>query len=153
MALKTQGSELWFLDPENNQAVKVGCVQTLTGITAARDQIEVTCLDSEGREYEPGMPTPGAAQFTISFDPADASHVRLHELYKEGTKVDWALGFSDGTAVPDVDSNGFDLSESRSWITFNAYISDLPFDFAINTVVTSNLSLQISGFPDVVPKA
>lgn len=154
MSVKTQGTELWFVDPATEDPVKVGCVTTLTGLTAARDQIETTCLDSTARTYEAGMATPGAAQFTINFDPAEDSHTRLHELYVAGTKVDWALGWSDGTADPTGDSGGnFNLSAARSWITFNGYVSDLPFDFAINTVVTSNVSIQVSDFPVLLPKA
>ena len=153
MAVKTQGTELYFLDPDTDAVVEVGCVTTITGLTAARDQIETTCLDSNARTYEAGMATPGAASFTINADPNDPSHVRLHELYVAGTKVDWALGWSDGTAAPTVDSNGLVLPATRSWINFNGYVSDFPFDFALNAVVTSNLSVQVSDFPVWTPKA
>jgi hypothetical protein len=152
MAIKTQGTELYFIDPDSFAVVKVGCVTTITGLTAARDQIETTCLDSAARTYEAGMATPGTAQFTINFDTGDTSHTRLHELYVEGTKVDWALGWSDGTASPISDSTAFNLPTSRSWIEFNGYVSDLPFDFALNTVVTSNVSIQVSDFPTLHAK-
>lgn len=160
-SVKTQGTELFLIDPENNDRLKVGCITTITGLTAARDQIETTCLDSAAREYEAGMATPGAASFGVNFDPKDGSHVRLHELYVAGTKVDWALGWGDFLPgppepgpVPTVDSDGaFELPNTRSWITFNGYVSDLPFDFALNTVVTSNISVQVSDFPHLVPKA
>lgn len=147
MAIKTQGTQLFFIDPEDFSVVTVGCVTSITGLTAARDQIETTCLDSAARTYEAGMATPGAAQFSINFDTSDASHNRLHELYVAGTKVDWALGWSDGTAAPTSDSTAFTLPTTRSWIEFNGYISDLPFDFALNTVVTSNVAIQVSDFP------
>ena len=153
MAVKTQGTELYFLDPDTGTATEVGCVTTITGLTAARDQIETTCLNSAARTYEAGMAAPGAASFTINADPRIASHVRLHELYATGTKVDWALGWSDGTDAPTVDTNGtFNLPTTRSWISFNGYVSDFPFDFALNTVVTSNLSVQVSDFPAWVAK-
>ena len=147
MAIKTQGTELYFIDPDTFAVTKVGCVTAINGLTAARDQIETTCLDSDARTYEAGMATPGAAQFGINFDTGDASHVRLHELYREGVKVDWAIGWSDGTDAPVSDSTAFTLPATRSWIEFNGYISDLPFDFALNTVVTSNVSIQVSDFP------
>lgn len=153
MAVKTQGTELYFLDPDTDAVVEVGCVTTITGLTAARDQIETTCLDSAARTYEAGMATPGAASFTINADPTDPSHVRLHELYVAGTKVDWALGWSDGTAAPTVDSNGLVLPATRSWINFNGYVSDFPFDFGLNAVVASNISVQVSDFPVWTPKA
>lgn len=153
MAVKTQGTELYFIDPADGSVTEVGCVTTITGLTAARDQIETTCLDSTARTYEAGMATPGTASFGINFDPSDASHTRLHELYVAGTKVDWALGWSDGTATPTVDSNDdFVLPSSRTYITFNGYVSDLPFDFALNAVVQSNVSVQVSDFPILVAK-
>ena len=153
MAKKTQGTELYFIDPDTFTVSKVGCVTQLSGLTAGRDQIETTCLDSDAREYMAGMATPGAAQFTINFDPADASHVRLHELYVAGTTLDWALGWSDGTGItPTSDSTAFDLPTTRTWITFEGYVSDLPFDFALNAVVSSQVSIQVSGFPTLVPK-
>lgn len=152
MAIKTQGTQLYFIDPDDFSVVTVGCVTTITGLTAARNQIETTCLDSAARTYEAGMATPGTAQFTINFDTSDASHNRLHELYVEGTKVDWALGWSDGTAAPTSDSTAFTLPTSRSWIEFNGYVSDLPFDFALNAVVTSNVSIQVSDFPTLHAK-
>lgn len=152
-AVKTQGTELYFLDPEDNSVIEVGCVITITGLTAARDQIETTCLDSGARTYEAGMATPGPASFTINADPKDPSHVRLHELYVAGTKVDWALGWSDGVAPPTVATDELVLPTTRSWIAFNGYVSDFPFDFALNAVVASNLTVQVSDFPIWAVKA
>lgn len=152
MAQRTQGTQLYFVDPDDGTVVTVGCVTAITGLTAARDQIETTCLDSAARTYEAGMATPGAAQFTINFDNSDASHVRLHELYREGTILDWAIGWSEDDSAPTVDvDDGLVLPGTRSWITFTGYISDLPFDFALNSVVTSNISVQVSDFPVLVP--
>lgn len=154
MAKKVQGSQLYFIDPVGDVITEVACITTLDGLDAARDQIETTCMSDSARSYESGLATPGAATFGINTDPAEASHVRLHELYVAGTKVNWALGWSDGTAPPtSVDSAGeFNLPVTRSWITFNGYVSSFPFSFAQNTVVASSLSVQVSGFPVLVPK-
>lgn len=160
MSVKTQFTDLYFLDPDGEVVTEVGCVTTIGGITAARDQLETTCLNSVGRTYEAGMATPGAATFGINFDPADPSHVRLHELYVLGTKLDWALGWGDYAAPrgpglgpePTVSSGGLVVPPTRSWLTFNGYISDLPFDFALNAVVASSVSIQVSDFPVLVPK-
>jgi hypothetical protein len=152
MAVKTQGTDLYFIDPYDNSVNKVGCVTSITGINAARDQIEVTCLDSAARLYEAGLGTPGQATFGINFDPQDDSHVRLHELYTQGEKFWWALGWSDGTAAPTADSDGEPIAaSSRSWINFHGYVADLPFDFSLNAVVSSSVSVQVSDFPTLVP--
>jgi hypothetical protein len=154
MAVKTQGSDLYFVDPHDYTVTKVGCVTQISGINAARDQIEVTCLDSNARIYEAGLGAPGAATFGINFDPQDDSHVRVHELYVAGVKLDWALGWSDGNAAPTADSEGeIVASSARSWILFNGYVSDFPFDINLNSVVQSNVSIQVSDFPVIVPKS
>jgi hypothetical protein len=152
MAVKTQGTELYFIDPDGAVVTEVGCVTTLTGLTAPRDQIETTCLDSTGRTYVGGMPTPGEASFTVNFDPADPSHVRLHELYTEGVMLDWAIGWSDGTTPPTGDSSGYTLPTDRSWLTFEGELTSVPFDFALNSVVVSNCAIQVSGLPVLTPK-
>lgn len=155
MSVKAQGTQLYFIDPDDNSVVEVACITELTGLSQSRDQIETTCLSDNERSYEAGLATPGQANFGIYPDPAEASHIRLHELAVLGTKLDWAAGWSDGKGIDPtgVDSNGFDLPTTRTWLTFNGYISDFPFDFAQNAVVTSNLGIQTSGPTTWVPKA
>lgn len=153
MSLAVQGSNLYFRDPTNNAIVEVGCVTTISGIGASRDQNDVTCISDETRRLEAGLLNPGTASFGIYFDPTDTSHTRLHELYREGTTLEWALGMSDGTAAPTgVNSNGIALPTSRTFLTFEGYVSDFPWEFAIGQKVANQLALQISDFPVVHPK-
>lgn len=153
MAKLTQGTQLYFRDPVGPTVREVDCATAITGIEATRDQIETTCLAGASRTYEPGMPTPGQAQVTINFDPSQPSHVRLHELYRAGTKVEWAVGWSDGTAPPTLGTaDDFELPTSRSWINWNGFVANVPFDFALNAVVGSTLPIQLSDFPVLTPK-
>jgi hypothetical protein len=102
-----------------------------------------------------GLRTPGQATIGLNADPSFASHIRLHELSEDDTVdfVKWAVGWSDGTAAPTVDTSGdFVLPTSRTWFTFQGYVADFPFDFAQNTVVTSTVSIQRSGGSAWVPK-
>jgi len=158
MTLKTQGTNLYFIDPDATggpAVVAVGCVTSIGGISVARDQIETTCLEGVARTYEPGMPTPGQMTFGINFDPSDPSHARIFDLFKAGTKVDMALAYSDGTAPPTLDTSDlFDFPTTRSFIHFeDAYFADVPQDLALNSVVTSTVAVQLSGFPTLFPKA
>lgn len=154
MASKTQGVMLYTVDPYDDSILTVGCVISIDGIDTTLDQIETTCLSSPARTYVAGLATPGTATFGINFDPADASHTRLHELKVAGTTLPWAVGFSDGTAPPTVDTDGdFILPTTRSWIDFDGFMNSYPFSFALNTVVTSTVGIQISGEPVVTPKA
>jgi hypothetical protein len=153
LAIKTQGSDLFAIDPEDGSLLEVGCVTSIDGIDTTVEQIDTTCLSSLARTYVAGLLTPGAATFGINTDPSDDSHVRLHQLKTAGTELQWALGWSDGTADPTVGSpDVFVLPTSRSWITFNGFMNSFPFSFAQNTVVTSTVGIQISGDPVLVPK-
>lgn len=146
MAKKTQGTNLYLIDPDNGDVLVVGCVTSISGLTSPIDQVEVTCLESLAREYVAGMATPGQAQFGINFDPDDDSHARLLELKQAGEVLEWAIGWSDGTAPPTApDTSGFTLPATRSWLTFDGFITDVPFDFSLNSVVQSTVALQVSG--------
>lgn len=154
MSKKSQGTELYYIDPETGDVVQVGCVTSIDGIDTSIDQIETTCLESLARTYEAGLATPGAANFGINVDPSEEGHVRLHQLKVAGTTLKWALGWSDGTGTPPTESSGeFALPENRSWITFEGFMNSFPFNFALNSVVQSTVGIQISGEPVLVPKS
>lgn len=158
MTIKSQGTDLFAIDPADGSLIDVGCITSLDGIDTAIDQIETTCLNDLTRTYEAGLATPGAATFGLQFDPSDAAHLRLHQLKTAGTTIQWAVGFSDGATAPTVgtDSSGdyeFVLPPTRSWITFEGYMNSYPFTFGLNTMVTSTVGIQVSGEPIVVPKS
>lgn len=162
MAMKTQRTSLYYIDPEFDSTgpgiVTVGCVTNMNLGGASRDQLEVTCLEDDARSYEAGLGTPGTKTFTINFDTADASHMRLINLWRAGTKVQWALGLSDGPPAPaafippTLDSTTFDLPATRSWVTYEGYVADVPLDMPLAGVYSANVSVQVSGFYEVFPK-
>ncbi|WP_275113744.1 phage tail tube protein [Pseudomonas sp. S49] len=43
------------------------------------------------------------------------------------------------------ESNDFVLPSGRTWYVFDGYVSDFPFDFSANTVVTTAATIQRSG--------
>ena len=153
MAIETQGTKLYVVDPADESLITVGCVTSIDGIDTSIEQIETTCLEDSARTYISGLATPGNATFGINFDPSDASHTRLHDLKTAGTTLLWALGMSDGTDAAVVDSGGtWDLAATRSWIRFSGYMSSFPFTFAQNSVVQSTVGIQISGDPVLIEK-
>lgn len=164
MAVKTQGTGFWALVPETGELIDVGCVTAIDGIDTTIEQIETTCLNALARTYEAGLATPGTATFTIYTDPQDPNHVRLHQLKVAGTTLAWAIGFRQSVngepVVPGdaptvgTDSSGdsvFVLPDARAWIVFEGYMSAFPFSFAQNSVVQSNISVQVSGEPQLIP--
>lgn len=156
--IKTQGSNLYVIDPLTNTVLDVGCFQSVDGLSATRDQIDVTCMPDQARRYVAGLITPGSATFPIMVDPQNPTHLRIHELSKTGENLQWAIGWSDNTGLAPtaaLDSAGepeFVLPESRTWLVFEGYISDFPFSFAANDVVKSTIGLQLSGETTLIPR-
>lgn len=152
MAKKTQGTDLFAIDPTDNSLLVVGCVLNIDGIDTSVEQIETTCLNDQARSYVAGLATPGTASFGINVDTDDPSHVRLHQLKIAGTTLKWAVGWSESTDAPTVDSNGdFVLPATRSWIEFDGFMNSFPFTFAQNSVVQSTVGIQVSGEPVLIP--
>lgn len=151
MARLSQGTKLFFLK-DATTVVAVDAV-SISGISAQRDSIETTTLADNAKTFAPGLMSPGSAQFTIQFDPSNTAHKDLHAAYVAGTQLKWALGWSDGTAAPTAVGSAFTLPTTRSFLSFEGYISDVTFDFSLNSVVTSNVSIQVSGLPAVTAKA
>ena len=149
MAMITQGTEFYFLDPVGDVVTKVGCPISITGLGGGREQIVTTCLDSTEAEFLPGFATPGPIGVTIQFDADDPSHARLLELFQDPTQtlIWWALGLSDGPGTPPTsgDSTGFVLPTTRSWFEFEGYVADFPIDINLNAVYQGTMSIQRSG--------
>lgn len=145
-----KGTEIWFLknDSNGNPIVKLGCPKGASGLGGAKTQIDTTCLDSQEMEFSPGMGSPGAVTINFDFDPAKVSHRDLVEMDENDTITTWIIGFSDGpaSAVPTVDSAGLiTYPATRTFVSFQGYIAELPLDFAINTNVASTASIQRTG--------
>jgi hypothetical protein len=150
--MKTQGTDMYAIDPRDGTLLDVGCVTSIDGIDSSIDQVETTCLNSAERTYIAGLATPGAASFGINVDTQNPTHIALYEIKQLGLTLQWAIGFSDGTAAPTVDSGGFDLPNTRSWITFSGFMNAFPFTFALNSVVQSTIGIQVSGEQALIPK-
>jgi len=155
--MKTQGTNLYAIDPADGSLIVVGCPTSIDGIDTSIEQLETTCLNSQARTYEAGLATPGTATFAINIDPKDPSHLRLHQLKTAGTTLQWAVGWSE---APDVeptieqDSDGeyvFVPNPARSWIFFEGFMNSFPFSFALNAQVTSTVGIQVSGEPELIP--
>lgn len=158
MSKLTQGTQIYVLDPSDDSVLAIECATNFNPGGNPKAQIEDTCLESAARTYKPGMATPGQATITINADPTNASHIRLFELSQSSDEADqnlqFAVGWSDGVAPPTVDSNGnFNFPATRTWFAFGGYVSDFPFDFALNAVVTSQVTVQRSGPAQWIPKA
>lgn len=145
--LKAQGTQLYFIDPDDGTVLEVSCVTSLSGLDATVEEIDTTCLSDLARTFEAGLANPGTATLGIQFDPEDPSNLRLYELYNTRENIQFAVGLSDGVDPPTVADDEFVLPASRSWLVYEGYISAFPWDFSLNTMVNNNLSVRVSGQP------
>lgn len=158
MALKTQGTNVYIIDPDasaGEEILRIACAISVSGVSAPRDQLDSTCLEDSARTYEAGLMTPGAATLSLNFDPTQDSHMRLYELWQDGTKFDLAIGYSDGTAAPELASDGvsFDFPTTRTFMELtDTYVADVPQTIDTNALVTAEVSLQLSGVPTLYKK-
>jgi hypothetical protein len=156
MAVQTQGTQLYYFDDETSAWVEVDCITSFTGLSAPKDQVDVTCLADQARRFMNGLATPGAANFEINSDPAtDSGHLQLFEIYNDNDVLHWAIGWADGMniAPTDYDSQGPVLPTTRTWLYLDGSITDFPFNFDQNSVVKSPLAIQVSGQTFWIPKA
>lgn len=155
MAILTQGTKVYAVDPEDGTVLAIACATAFTPGGNPADEIETTCLEEvDSKQYMAGLRTPGSASLTINADPTEASHVTLHgysEANPQPTLM-WAVGWSDGTEAPTFAEGAWVLPTTRTWFTFDGYVSDFPFDFAANTVVSTEVAIKRSGGSQWIPK-
>lgn len=99
MAKKTQGTQLYTIDPADGTVLEVACVLNLDGIDTTNEQREVTCLADLARRFEAGLSSPGQASFQLNTDMSEDSHYRLWQLKVAGTTLPFAVGWSDGVGI------------------------------------------------------
>lgn len=153
MSTLTQGTEIFVLapteaDPTVFEVLKVACPTALDPGSESADDIDDTCLDErDTRSIRAGLTSPGEASITINTDPTMASHGRLFDLKQSKRVLFWAVGWSDGTAVPtaDADDEDFVLPTTRTWNLFRGTLATFPFAFETNSVVQSAMTIKRSG--------
>lgn len=161
MSVLTQGTQFYVL--ANGVVSEVECITSFTPGGNPADQIEDTCLsERNSRTYKKGLRTPASATVTLNADPKNASHLMLHNLAESDDEslLTFAVGWADGESVPTAAApgapnsvDGLLLPDDRTWFVFQGYVTDFPFDFQANTVVSTTATIQRSGPSVWVPKA
>lgn len=161
MSVLTQGTQFFVL--KSGTVSEVECITAFTPGGNPADQIEDTCLsERNSRTYKRGLRTPASATVTLNADPKNASHIMLHGLAESDDDeiLTFAVGWADGESIPtaaatDAENavDGLMLPSDRTWFVFQGYVSDFPFDFQANAVVSTSATIQRSGASVWVPKA
>lgn len=158
MSVLTQGTQFYVL--ANGVVSEVECITSFTPGGNPADQIEDTCLsERNSRTYKKGLRTPASATVTLNADPANASHLMLHNLAESDDEqlLTFAVGWADGESAPTASNSGGSvdgmlLPDDRTWFVFQGHVTDFPFDFQANAVVSTTAAIQRSGPSVWVPK-
>ena len=122
--IKVQKSQLYYHEYKATQVESVQCAKELELGTDAEEDVDVTCLDDDEDNFDPGKKTPGEGSLTIDLDDENASHLKLIELSKTNPrkKVTFYLGSSNSDDPPTVTGNVVTLPTTRTWWVWVAYL-------------------------------
>lgn len=159
MAIRTRRTSLYYIDPDTDEIVTVGCATSIEGLSAPRDQMDKSCLEDDDAQFEGGIKRPGQMSVVVNFDTGDDSHLKINALHDSGVTVQWAIGWGDGPDAPAAlvpptlnSVNEFDFPDTRSFTTQAGYVADVSFSFALNAYVVGSIAVQMSGPKLIYPR-
>lgn len=123
--IKVQKSQLYYFDATNIRVVQ--CAKELELGTDTEEDIDVTCLDDDEDNFDPGKKTPGEGSLTIDLDDENQSHIELIALSKTNPrkKLMWYLGSSNSNEPPTVATGSpaiVTLPKTRTWWVWEGYL-------------------------------
>lgn len=150
MAIKTKGTQLYFVRPGTLDVVSVGCITAIENVGAPIQPRDVTPVESEWESSEPGIFSLGQIDLEIRFDPSTSGHIDVLDMYEGRQTANFAIGLGDGASPPQIDDDGeFVGVGGRSFLAFRGWIMDVPFSFPLNENLPATVSIM--QVPSLVP--
>jgi Phage tail tube, TTP, lambda-like len=156
-AIKSQKSQIYIAYGSGSSWSLI----TLQNISAAPGignteaaKLDVTDLDSNAREYIKGLQDSGTLAMNFFQVPNDADQIALRALEDSGRIQSFLVGLSDGVDAPEVNATTgvITVPTDRSYYRFDAYVSSITVDLAVDAPVSGTLTLQLSGRVVFTPK-
>ena len=141
----TQGTKVWVKHGEEGsyELTKMVCI---TGIVLGDDtptEIDNTCLEEEDSKTSSyGLNQPGEGSITINTDPENATHITLLQLADDREGVEVFVGWSDGSAEPEMALDAVTLPEGRTWTSFTALLKNSAPTFDPDSLVKHTISMK-----------
>lgn len=153
MSLKTQGTELYILDPTNSgsEVQKIANVTGGSGVGGEAGTIDTTNLSSTAMEFVAGLKDNGTVSFDVNWDPSEASHVDLDALVG-GDNVRLLIAGSESTTQPSY-SSSYTLPTDRTTIDFTGAVLSFQKDFSTDDIWRGSVSVRVSGAITITPAA
>lgn len=108
----------------------VGQVTDISGPDGSTPEIDKSDLDSQAREFILGLPDEGSVSLTLNFDSADNYQEDLRDAKINRTLIKARIQLSDSPSTK---------------ITFEGYVTEFPLNIAVDTIVTVQTTIRISG--------
>lgn len=132
--LKSQGSSIWRMDTSvsPNAYAQIGQVVSIAGPTGSSGEIDVTDLDSTGREFVGSLPDWGNVSLGVIWDPKTTSiqHDDLWTDFNNSTVGTYQIRLSDSP---------------QTTLTFQAYPNEHPIDIAVDDKIGATITLRTTG--------
>lgn len=152
--LRTQGTELWYVSGPT-AVTKVGNITSFGDFGKQANDLQTTNLDSTAVEKIPGLPDNGDASLTINVDPGSVAHKYLESIAGTATRVEFLIGYSDGTTAPTAAANAMvaPVATARTSDRFLAGVKSFRKSVGTDAILSANVALSISGAITTVWKA
>ena len=146
MALKTQGTELYILDPDDtgNEVIKVTKIMGGSGVGGEAGEIPATNLDSLALEFLTGLKDNGSITLNINYTPSEASHQKLNELFG-GDNVRFLICGSESNTQPSYSASTYTIPTDRTTWDFEAGVRGFSKDFESDNIWKATATLRVSG--------
>lgn len=144
--IRTQGTEIYYVSGPT-AVTKIPNVISFGDYGKQASPIATTNLDSTAAEFISGLPDNGEVTLTMNFIANDLSHQYLQAQAGTATRVEFCIGYSDGTVAPTAAASAIvqPLASARTSEKFLAAITSARKSVNTANVLSMVVTLKISG--------
>lgn len=151
--LRTTGTTLHVYDEAASKLYDIEA-SGISGIGGSRAVNNAQNLKDESVTVIPGAITPTSASFTLYLDTGSEEQKALYQLYKTAKVVDFYVGITDDIDnVPTLDGAVLTIPTTRTFAHFRGFLTDFPLEFAVDSLVECNVTVQMETAFDFIYKA
>lgn len=129
-AISSQGTVISVSTDEGLTYIDVAEVVSFSGPDGTTNEIDVTHLGSDAKEYLLGLPDEGNFTFDVNFIPANASQQTVQGLRMSRERADWRVTFAD---------------TDNTEIDFEAFVSGFSIEGEQDDKLSGSVTLRITG--------
>lgn len=130
-SVKTQGMTVGRGDGASPETYSdILGITSVQGPDGSAAEIDITALESTGKEFNMGLKDEGSVSLEIIFNPDDSEHTGLRTDRDNATLRSFRITFTNSPATT---------------ATFNAYVTNYSVSGQIDEVVRLSVTLRISG--------